>query len=117
MERLTQMKCGVCHSGAPKVSDEEIAEFQKQVPGWIILERDDVKRLERVYKFKNFVDALAFTNKVGEIAEQEGHHPAILTEWGRVGVAWWTHKIGGLHRNDFIMAAKTDEIYTGFEPK
>src|SRR5579884_3688455 len=117
MEQLTQMKCEVCRSGAPKVTDEEIAEFQKQVPGWVILEREDVKRLERLYKFKNFVEALAFTNKVGEIAEQEGHHPAILTEWGRVGVAWWTHKIGGLHRNDFIMAAKTDEIYAGFEPK
>jgi 4a-hydroxytetrahydrobiopterin dehydratase len=117
MEQLTQMKCEVCRSGAPKVSDEEIVEFQKQVPGWVILEREGVKRLERVYKFKNFVEALAFTNRVGEIAEQEGHHPAILTEWGKVGVAWWTHKIGGLHRNDFIMAAKTDEIYAGFEPK
>jgi 4a-hydroxytetrahydrobiopterin dehydratase len=117
MEQLTAMKCEVCRSGAPKVTDEEIAEFQKQIPGWVILEREGVKRLERVYKFKNFVDALAFTNKVGEIAEQEGHHPAILTEWGKVGVAWWTHKIGGLHRNDFIMAAKTDEIYAGCEPE
>ena len=116
MEQLTQMKCEVCRTGAPKVTDEEIAEFQKQVPGWVILEREGVKRLERVYKFKNFVEALAFTNKVGEIAEQEGHHPAILTEWGKVGVAWWTHKIGGLHRNDFIRAAKTDEIYAGREP-
>ena len=114
MEQLTEMKCEVCRVGAPKATDEEITEFQKQVPGWVILEREGVKRLERVYKFKSFVEALAFTNKVGEIAEQEGHHPAILTEWGKVGVAWWTHKIGGLHRNDFIMAAKTDEIYAGF---
>ncbi len=99
------------------MTDEEIAEFQKQVPNWLIIERADVKRLERVYKFKNFVQALAFTNRIGEIAEAEGHHPAILTEWGKVGVAWWTHKINGLHRNDFIMAAKTDEIYAECEQK
>jgi 4a-hydroxytetrahydrobiopterin dehydratase len=63
----------------------------------------------RVYK--NFVEALHFTNKVGELAETEGHHPSLLTEWGKVTVTWWTHKINGLHRNDFIMAAKTDELY------
>ena len=114
MEELTQMKCEVCRKGAPKVTDEEIIEYQKQVPDWVILEREDVKRLEHVYKFKDFVTALAFTNKVGELAESEGHHPAMLTEWGSVGVAWWTHKIGGLHRNDFIMAAKTDEIFRAF---
>ena len=111
MEELTEMKCEVCRVGAPKVTDEESATYLKQIPDWIIMERDEIKRLERVFKFMNFVEALDFTNKIGAIAEQEGHHPAILTEWGKVGVAWWTHKIGGLHRNDFIMAAKTDEIY------
>ena len=60
---------------------------------------------------EDFAEALEFTNDVGAIAEEEGHHPAILTEWGRVTVTWWTHKIRGLHRNDFIMAAKTDQIY------
>ena len=112
MEKLAQMKCEACRKDSPRVTDEEIVEFQKQVPEWVIMERDGVKRLERVFKFKDFVDALAFTNRVGAIAEEEGHHPAILTEWGRVGVAWWTHKIGGLHRNDFVMAAKTDEVYS-----
>lgn len=111
MEELAQLKCEACHKGAPQVTNDEILEYQKQVPEWIIIERDNIKRLERVYQFRNFVTALAFTNKVGELAEEEGHHPAILTEWGRVGIAWWTHAIGGLHRNDFIMAAKTDEIY------
>jgi len=81
------------------------------VPDWQLLERNGIPQLERVYKFKNFVEALAFTNRVGELAEQEGHHPAILTEWGRVTVTWWTHKIKGLHRNDFIMAAKADQLY------
>ena len=74
------------------------------------MERDGIPRLERTFKLPNFAAALELTNKVGELAESEGHHPAILTEWGRVTVTWWTHKIRGLHRNDVIMAAKTDEI-------
>jgi len=111
MEELTQLKCEACRVGAPQVTEAEAAKYQKQVPDWVIVERDGIKRLERTYQFKNFVAALAFTNKVGEIAEQEGHHPAISTEWGKATVAWWTHKIRGLHRNDFIMAAKTDEVY------
>lgn len=115
MDELKRMTCEVCRVGAPTVTAEETVEYQKQIPDWIILERDGVKRLEHVYKFKDFVNALAFTNKVGEIAEAEGHHPAILTEWGSVGVAWWTHKILGLHRNDFIMAAHTDDLYKSFE--
>ena len=84
-----------------------------QLPDWQIVEIQGVKRLERLFKFRNFRDSLAFTNQVGEIAEQEDHHPLIQTEWGRVTVNWWTHKIKGLHRNDFIMAAKTDELYLG----
>jgi 4a-hydroxytetrahydrobiopterin dehydratase len=89
-----------------------MAELHPQVPDWQIVERDQIKRLERAFKFKNFVEALQFTNRVGELAEEEGHHPALMTEWGRVTVTWWTHKIKGLHRNDFIMAAKTDGLYT-----
>ena len=111
MQDLTQLKCEACRVGAPQVTEAEATEYQKQLPDWMIVERDGVKRLERAYQFKNFGIALAFTNKVGELAEQEDHHPAILTEWGKVTVAWWTHKIRGLHRNDFIMAAKTDEAY------
>ena len=61
--------------------------------------------------FRNFTESLTFTNQVGKIAEEQGHHPVLVTEWGRVTVTWWTHKIKGLHRNDFIMAAKTDQIY------
>ena len=114
MDQLTQLKCTACRGGDPTVTDAEIAEFKPQVPEWKIIEVDGIKRLERVFKFKDFVSALAFTNKVGELAESEGHHPALLTEWGKVTVTWWTHKIQGLHRNDFIMAAKTDELYLSF---
>jgi len=111
MSALTQETCEACRADAPQVTDAEIEELTPQVPEWDLLERDDVRQLERAFRFKNFQRALDFTNRVGGLAESEGHHPALLTEWGRVTVTWWTHKIGGLHRNDFVMAAKTDEIY------
>ena len=111
MSALTQERCVACRADAPRVSDEEIAELKPQVPDWELVERDGVRQLERPFKFKNFEQALAFTHRVGDLAESEGHHPALLTEWGRVTVTWWTHKIKGLHRNDFVMAAKTDDIH------
>ena len=111
METLTQMTCVACRKDAPTVTDAEIAEFQPQVLDCEILELDGIKRLIRVFSFDDFAQALEFTNKVGELADEEGHHPALLTEWGRTTVIWWTHKIRGLHRNDFVMAAKTDVLY------
>ena len=111
MAELTQMKCVACRRDAPQVTEAEIAEYLPQTPEWEIVERENIKRLERAFKFDDFPQALSFTNKVGELAESEGHHPALLTEWGRVTVTWWTHKIRGLHRNDFIAAAKTDQLY------
>ena len=111
MTNLTALKCTACRGGEPTLTDAEIAQYHPQVPDWQVVERDEIKRLERVFKFKTFAQALAFTNRVGALAEEEGHHPALLTEWGRVTVTWWTHKIKGLHRNDFIMAAKTDEQF------
>ncbi|HVB76090.1 MAG TPA: 4a-hydroxytetrahydrobiopterin dehydratase [Ktedonobacteraceae bacterium] len=113
MAQLNQMKCVACRKGEPTVSEAEIAEYSSQVPAWHIVKVDGIDHLTRVFSFPNFVVALAFTNKVGELAESEGHHPALLTEWGRVTVSWWTHKIGGLHRNDFIMAARADQLYSG----
>jgi len=82
----------------------------RDIPAWRVVARDGERRLERVVTFPDFAAALAFTNRVGAAAESEGHHPALLTEWGRVTVTWWTHAIGGLHRNDFIMAARTDAL-------
>jgi len=113
MAQLHQMQCVACRKGEPKVTEEEIAEFGPQIPDWRMVMVDGIDRLERTFSFPNFVEALAFTDKVGELAEAEGHHPALLTEWGKVTVTWWTHKILGLHRNDFIMAAKTDRLYAG----
>jgi len=111
METLAQMTCVACRRGAPTVTDAEIAEFHPQVAAWELRELDGVQRLERIFTVDSFVQALALTNRLGELAEREGHHPAITTEWGKVTVWWWTHKIRGLHRNDFIMAAKTDEVF------
>jgi 4a-hydroxytetrahydrobiopterin dehydratase len=111
MTTLAESRCEACRPDAPRVTPEQAALLRKEVPEWRVIDRDGVGRLERTFKFKDFVSALDFTNEVGRIAEQEGHHPEILTSWGKVTVTWWTHKIGGLHRNDFIMAAKTDRIY------
>ena len=111
MEKLTEMHCVACRRDAPTVTDAELAELRPQVAEWELVRLDDVDRLRRVLRFPDFAQALAFTNEIGALAEAEGHHPALLTEWGRVTVTWWTHKIRGLHRNDFVMAAKTDELY------
>lgn len=109
---LGHLKCTSCNGGQPTLTEVEIAQLSQQVPHWSIVEREDgIKRLERSFKFRDFAEALAFTNKVGKIAEDEDHHPDILTGWGKVTVTWWTHAIKGLHRNDFIMAAKTGELY------
>ena len=104
------MKCEACTAGAPQVSDEELAQLMDSIPLWQVEVRDDILMLERLYKFKNFKLALEFTKRVAAIAEQENHHPALLLEWGKVCVTWWSHSIKGLHKNDFIMAAKTDEV-------
>jgi 4a-hydroxytetrahydrobiopterin dehydratase len=111
MINLAAGQCVACRGGEPNLTDAEIEDLLLHVIGWQVREVDGVKRLERVFKLKNFVDAVAFTDKVAVIAEEQGHHPLIITEWGRVTVQWWTHKIKGLHKNDFIMAAKTDEIF------
>lgn len=111
MESLSQMHCEACKSDAPRLTDAEIEALRPQIPEWEVVQVDGIPRLKRVFTFRDFAQALAFTNAVGVLAEAEDHHPALLTEWGRTTVSWWTHKIGGLHRNDLIMAAKTDGTY------
>jgi 4a-hydroxytetrahydrobiopterin dehydratase len=110
---LTNEKCTACRRDSPLVTEAEIQELKSQVPDWTLVENRGIQQLERVFAAKDFVEALSFTNRVGALAEAEGHHPAILTEWGRVTVSLWTHKIHGLHRNDFIMAAKIDALAPG----
>jgi 4a-hydroxytetrahydrobiopterin dehydratase len=110
MEELKGKSTLPCRSDSPQATEEEIRTFQEQIPEWEIIEVEGVKRLTRTFKFKNFKQALDFTNRVGDISERENHHPLIITEWGKATVQFWTHVIGGLHQNDFIMAAKTDQL-------
>jgi 4a-hydroxytetrahydrobiopterin dehydratase len=107
---LSAQKCEACHKDAIGVSDAELAAFLKEIPDWAPVARDGIMMLERAYSFKGYKKARLFANKVADLADAEGHHPAILLEWGKVTVTWWTHAISGLHRNDFICAAKTDKI-------
>ncbi|HEY0673927.1 MAG TPA: 4a-hydroxytetrahydrobiopterin dehydratase [Longimicrobiales bacterium] len=108
--------CEACRTDSPRVRADEAAQMLGELPDWSIVEVDGVQRLERVFKFKNFVGALAFTNEVGRIAEEAQHHPLLITEWGKVTVQWWTHAIGGLHRNDFILSARTDQLLASLAP-
>ena len=110
MTKLLSQHCEACHRDAPHATEAEIADYLPQIPEWEIIEDGSMKRLQRVYRFENFADALAFTVRVGELAESERHHPSLLTEWGSVRVTLFTKKIKGLHRNDFVMAAKTDRL-------
>ena len=110
MTKLSRQECEACRADATAVTESEMAELRPQIPQWNLLS-NGVRKLQRVFRFKNFARAMAFTVQIGELAESAGHHPAILTEWGKVTVTWWTHAIHGLHRNDFIMAAKTDALF------
>jgi 4a-hydroxytetrahydrobiopterin dehydratase len=107
---LAEEHCVRVTRASKRVTDAEREGLSAQVPDWGVVTRDGIERLERVFRFKDFAGALDFTNRVAALAEAEDHHPAILTEWGRVTIGWWTHVVGGLHRNDFVMAAQTDRV-------
>lgn len=111
MTPLTEEKCVACHGDSPPISEDEIRELSPYIAQWTLMEEDGIPKLVRTFRFPDFKRALDFTGAVGELAHSEGHHPRIVTEWGRVSVTWWTHKIRNLHRNDFIMAAKTEQLY------
>jgi 4a-hydroxytetrahydrobiopterin dehydratase len=107
---LAQERCVACRADAPRVSEPELGALRGEVPGWAVVERDGILRLERVFRFPDFAQAIAFTDRVGALAEAEGHHPRMELEWGRAAFTSWTHTAAGLTRNDFILAAKIDEI-------
>ena len=110
MAGLNNEKCEACRRDSPSVTQEEIAQLKPQVPNWELIHENGIPKLDRVFMFENFQAAMNFTLRLGELAEDQGHHPRLVTEWGRVQVTWWTHKIRNLHRNDFVMAAKSDAI-------
>ncbi|MGD2115734.1 MAG: 4a-hydroxytetrahydrobiopterin dehydratase [Acidobacteriota bacterium] len=111
MTDLSTMHCVPCEGGVEPLGSEAITDYLEQTPGWEVVEEDGEKRLRRAYEFESFARALELTDRIGAAAEEQGHHPVLVTEWGKVTVTWWTHAIGGLHDNDFVMAAKSDEIY------
>jgi 4a-hydroxytetrahydrobiopterin dehydratase len=112
-EWLADQPCVPCRAGTAPAGDTEIEDCLRLLPGWEVTRRDGVRRLERSYSVADFATALALANRIGAIADAVDHHPALLVEWGRLTVSWWTHAIGGLHRNDFVLAARCDAIAGG----
>ena len=108
--KLTEHKCEACRADALKVTDEEKKSFINEIDNWIIITIDGIEQLYKKFTFRNYIEAVKFSNKIADLAEAEGHHPKVVTEWGKVEVFWWSHEIKGLHKNDFICAAKTDKI-------
>lgn len=107
---LTKGKCEACNIDAPLVSHEEKNQFMAELDNWQIISIEGIEQLHKVFKFDTYHDAMRFSQAVAVLADHEDHHPKIVLEWGKVEVFWWTHKIKGLHKNDFICAAKTDKI-------
>ena len=108
-EELASLKCVPCRGVVPPMEGEQVKLMLNAVPGWKKSD-GDVDKIEKVFKFKNFSEAMVFVNKVAEIAEDEGHHPDIFIQWNKVTLTLWTHAIKGLYENDFILAAKIDEL-------
>lgn len=106
MSELTKKKCEPCEGGVPPMPDDKAEEMLKQTPDW----EKEGKKIQREFKFKDFVEAMKFVNKVADLAESEDHHPDIHIYWNKVQLVLWTHAIDGLSENDFIVAAKVNEI-------
>lgn len=113
MSELAGRACQPCRKGDRPLSEIEIASLLPSLPDWRVVERESIPRLERSFPFPDFKTALDFANLVGELADKEDHHPAILISWGRAAVSWWTFVADGLHENDFILAARTDLLFQG----
>lgn len=111
MNDLAHNVCVPCETGGDPMTVEQMSNYTPQVPEWQIIDKDSVAKLSREFKLKDFVAAITFADTIGKLAEENGHHPKLIVEWGKVTVVWWTHAVKGLHRNDFIMAAKTDELF------
>ena len=115
MSELVEQRCQACRADAPKVSETEMHQLLAEIPDWAIVTRNEIPQLVREYRFADFAMAMAFTNRVAGLAEAENHHPQITTAWGSVRLEWYTHKISGLHRNDFICAARCDQLFGSTE--
>ena len=109
MNDLSSQSCEACQIDAPKVPQDQIKILLSEINGWVLID-EPINKIQKVFSFKSYKDSVDFSNKVASLADDEDHHPQIVLEWGKVTVIWWSHKIGGLHKNDFICAAKTDKL-------
>ncbi|MDA9112717.1 4a-hydroxytetrahydrobiopterin dehydratase [Gammaproteobacteria bacterium] len=110
MSDLLTQSCEACRIDAPKVIEQDIEALMLQISKWELI-CEPIDQLKRVFSFSDYESSVNFSNEVAKMADQEDHHPQIILEWGKVSVLWWSHKIQGLHQNDFICAAKTDSLY------
>ena len=110
-KELSQSTCEACREDAAVLNNKEINDLLKQVSSWTVFEQEGIKRLVCSFAFLSYEDAVKFSNQVARLAIEEDHHPEIVLEWGNVTVSWWSHKIKGLHKNDFICASKTDDLF------
>ena len=109
MNDLSSQSCEACQIDAPKVPQDQIQILLSEINGWFLIE-EPINKIQKIFSFKSYKDSVDFSNKVASLADDEDHHPQIILEWGKVTVIWWSHKIKGLHKNDFICAAKTDKL-------
>ena len=109
MNDLSSQSCEACQIDAPKVPQNQIQILLSEINDWVLIEKP-INKIQKVFRFKSYKDSVDFSNKVASLADDEDHHPQIVLEWGKVTVIWWSHKIEGLHKNDFICAAKTDKL-------
>jgi 4a-hydroxytetrahydrobiopterin dehydratase len=107
---LKDMECEACGKHTKIIDLKKKTELKGQLPSWQLVS-NKVEQLQKTYTFKNFILSLEFANKVGSLAEENDHHPEITVKWGEATIVWWTHSVNGLHENDFILAAKTDDLY------
>ena len=110
MNDLSSQSCEACQIDAPKVPQDQIQILLSEINGWVLIE-EPINKIQKIFSFKSYKDSVDFSNKVASLADDEDHHPKIVLEWGKVTVIWWSHKIEGLHKNDFICAAKTDKLF------
>jgi 4a-hydroxytetrahydrobiopterin dehydratase len=106
---LSSQSCEACQIDAPKVPQDQIQILLSEINGWVLID-EPINKIQKIFSFKSYKDSVDFSNKVASLADDEDHHPQIVLEWGKVTVIWWSHKIEGLHKNDFICAAKTDKL-------
>ena len=114
MTELSKGTCSACEIGAPLVSHDQQIELLNDLDSWII-DTVDISKLKKEFKLNNYAQSIRFANLIADLAESQNHHPKITLEWGSVSIEWWSHKIKGLHMNDFICAAKSDEIFNALK--